>query len=192
MITIGPELAQYENSFLSKQEANAFYFSLLEGNRWTQEKISLFGKQVAVPRLVAWQGELGLNYRYSGTDHCGQGFDDNMERLKQMVEEKTKQRFNFVLLNLYRDGDDYMGFHSDREKSLGANPIIASLSFGATRRFVYKHKHNCTKVELELENGSLLLMHESRNSQWQHSLPKQRAIKVPRLNVSFRLVDDAQ
>lgn len=189
MKPIPHSLASYDKKFLSFDEADAYYQRMLRGSHWLQEALKLFGKHILVPRFVAWEGEPGLNYRYSGVDHFGIGFSPALSELKRRVESKIGQQFNFVLLNLYRDGDDYMGFHSDDEKSLGSRPQIGSLSFGATRRFVYKHREQAERIEIILEHGSLLHMHEPPGSGWQHSLPKQRRVKTPRLNVSFRCLE---
>lgn len=153
---------------------------------WQQRSITLFGKQVVQPRLVAWCGD--LPYRYSGATLPPRNWTASCRRLRQMLEVQTGVEFNHALGNLYRNGLDSMGFHSDNEPELGLNPTLASLSFGAPRRFVLKAKlgRDQPKLELELRHGGLLLMGGSLQRHYLHGVPKQRAVSDARINLTFR------
>ncbi len=167
---------------------SARYFSLLLSEiEWKHEPIMIFGKKVMQPRLTAWYGE--KNYRYSGTTLMPLPWNRFLLEIKNRVEKKCAHHFNSVLLNYYRDGDDHMGWHRDNEKELGENPFIASISFGAPRPFLVKHKKFPEhKVSIDLVDGSLLTMGGDMQSYWYHSLPKRRLIKEPRINLTFRSI----
>jgi alkylated DNA repair dioxygenase AlkB len=149
----------------------------------------MFGRDVAVPREVAFVADQGACYRYSGKDHYGDGWPDCLLPLKQEAEKQAGQTFNCVLLNWYKDGTDYMGWHSDDEKTLGPAPVVAMLSLGVTRSFLFRLKSN-HKVKhcMELENASWLIMHPSTQILWQHSLPVRKRIKEERISLTFRLL----
>lgn len=156
---------------------------------WNQEKIIMFGREVSVPRKVAFLGDHGLCYRYSGVDHYAQGWPDWLLSIKQEAECLSGQRFNCVLLNWYQDGDDYMGWHSDSEATLGPAPMVAMLSLGAQREFVFRLKGNHKiKHTVSLTNESWLVMCESTQVLWQHSLPKRKKVKEERISLTFRLL----
>ncbi len=154
---------------------------------WGQDTASIIGRRVALPRLTAWYGDRG--YRYSGIDNPPRPWLPLLLELKTIVEALAVAPFNSVLLNLYRDGRDSMGWHSDDERSLGREPIIASLSFGATRRFRLKHKTDPTlAVALELASGSCLIMAGTLQHHWRHALPKTAKPVGPRVNLTYRLI----
>ena len=154
---------------------------------WRQDEARIMGRTVALPRLTAWYGDAG--YRYSGIDNPPRPWLPLLLELKGVAETLAGARFNSVLLNLYRDGRDGMGWHSDDERSLGPEPVIASLSFGATRRFRLKHKTRTDHVlALDLPSGSCLVMAGSLQHHWRHALPKTARPVGPRVNLTFRLI----
>lgn len=157
---------------------------LIAETDWRAESITLWGKQHLQPRLTAWYGE--ARYRYSGMTLEPQPFTPLQLLLKREVERVSGRRFNSVLLNYYRDQNDSMGFHSDDEKELGPQPAIASLSFGAPRTFILKHKRLPQTLKLALGDGSLLLMAGATQANWRHGINKQRGACAPRVNLTFR------
>jgi alkylated DNA repair dioxygenase AlkB len=157
---------------------------LLAETDWRAEHITVWGKRHAQPRLTAWHGEKA--YRYSGMTLAPLPFTPLQLQLKRAVEQASGRRFNSVLLNYYRDERDSMGFHSDDEAELGPQPAIASLSFGAPRNFVLKHKRRPLTVKLALGGGSLLLMAGTLQQHWRHGINKQSRPCGPRLNLTFR------
>ncbi|MDC8757738.1 alpha-ketoglutarate-dependent dioxygenase AlkB family protein [Janthinobacterium fluminis] len=157
---------------------------LIAETDWRSEHIMLWGKRHAQPRLTAWHGE--ARYRYSGMTLEPQPFTPLQLLLKAAVERATGRRFNSVLLNYYRDERDSMGFHSDDESELGPQPAIASLSFGAPRTFILKHKRLPTTLRLSLRDSSLLLMAGMTQSNWRHGINKESRPCGPRVNLTFR------
>ena len=156
---------------------------------WQQEDILIFGERRRVPRLVAWHGDPGTTYMYSGTVHEPVPWTADLLWIRARVEALTGQRFNSVLLNLYRDGRDGMGWHADDEPELGRNPVIASVSLGATRRFCLRHRRRKDlKLDLLLPHGSLLCMGGATQHHWVHALPKTRRPVGERINLTLRLV----
>lgn len=162
---------------------------LCEEAVFSQHRVRLFGRELPAPRLSAWHGEPGCGYRYSGVRHEPLPLGPAMQELRARVEALCGQRFNSVLLNLYRNGEDSMGWHSDDEPELGRAPFIASVSLGAPRRFLLRsrtqppRRHECL-----LGDGSLLLMEPPLQSGWQHALPKAKRVTGPRLNLTWRLI----
>jgi alkylated DNA repair dioxygenase AlkB len=157
---------------------------LLAETDWRAEAITLWGKRMLQPRLTAWHGE--ARYSYSGMTLEPQPFTPLQLEIKQAVEQASGCRFNSVLLNYYRDGQDSMGFHSDDEKELGRNPAIASVSFGAPRTFILKHKRLPKTVKLALGDGSLLVMAGALQHNWRHGINKEKSARAPRVNLTFR------
>ncbi len=176
----------YIPDFLPTEVANRTFHSLLEGIEWKQDEAILYGKHITTKRSVAWYAEKGFSYRYSGTTKTALPWSSSLLELKTKVELVSKEKFNSCLLNLYHDGSEGMAWHSDDETSLRPNSTIASVSLGAERIFRYKHKKTGEQVELQLENGSLLLMKDVIQRFWLHSLPKAMKIKRPRINLTFR------
>jgi alkylated DNA repair dioxygenase AlkB len=167
--------------------AAAMLERLLPAIDWRQDEARIMGRTVALPRLTAWYGDAG--YRYSGIDNPPRPWLPLLLELKGIAERLAEARFNSVLLNLYRDGRDGMGWHSDDERPLGAEPVIASLSFGATRRFRLKHKTRPDLVlALDLPPGSCLIMAGTLQHHWRHALPKTARPVGPRVNLTFRLI----
>jgi alkylated DNA repair dioxygenase AlkB len=156
---------------------------------WRNDKIKMFGKVFEQPRKVAWYGDPQAAYTYSGIEMTPLPWTSTLETINSKVEGELKQAFNSVLINLYRDGNDHMSWHSDDEKELGAQPCIASLSFGEPRDFYVRSKRDHQqKIKLELTNGSLLIMKGEMQKYWQHSIPKRKRVTSPRLNLTYRLI----
>ena len=156
---------------------------------WQQEDIVIFGQTRRVPRLVAWHGDPGTAYTYSGTAHEPLPWTPELQRIRHRVEELTAHRFNSVLLNLYRDGRDGMGWHADDEPELGREPVIASVSFGATRRFKLRHRRSRSAANtLDLAHGDLLLMAGATQHHYVHAVPKTARPVGVRVNLTFRWV----
>jgi alkylated DNA repair dioxygenase AlkB len=181
------ELYFIEN-FIPRDEADLLHILLRRDLAWREEEITVFGRRVKVPRLVCWYGDAGAIYRYSGVEHAPLPWIETLLTLKSRVECFCGRQFNSVLGNLYRDGRDSMGWHADKEKELGPNPFIASLSFGAERLFKLRHNKTGEILEVVLTHGSLLLMGGSLQHKWRHSVPKTRETKAERVNLTFRTI----
>lgn len=187
-ISIDNGTLEYIPAFLSPQNALLLYNKLLEKTPWNQGMITIFGKKVATPRLEAFYAEDGLNYTYSGQQLKVYPFTTELEKLKNQLELLTGQKFNSVLINLYRNGEDSNGWHADNEKELGINPFIASISIGTNRRFDFQHIKSKEKKSIILENGSLLLMGGEIQHYWKHQIAKTKKVHTSRINLTFRLI----
>lgn len=174
--------------FLSAVESKELSEQILNGLVFEQNQIKMFGKSIAVPRLEAYFSLNGENYSYSGQQLKNQPFPKFLNDLRLTVEAKTGYTYNALLINLYRDGQDSNGWHADNEKSLGANPSIASLSLGAERPFELKHTSSGRKLKIQLAEGSLLHMHGALQHHWKHQLPKVRNLTKQRINLTFRKI----
>ena len=172
--------------FLSHNEANNLMAYLKNHVPWSQEKIKMFGRLIAQPRLQAWYGDKA--YTYSGLTMSATPLTKPMLEVKTRCESVAKQTFNSVFLNLYRNGQDSMGAHQDNEPELGKNPTIASLSLGATRRFSLKHMKTHQTHNIDLTHGSLLVMAGEMQHHWKHSLPKTKHVLDERINLTFRAI----
>lgn len=164
------------------------YFNKLQQLKWQQDNIVIYGKSVLIPRLQAWYGDNGVEYGYSNLKLTTHPWNTELLELKQLIEEKLKVKFNSVLANLYRDGNDTVGWHSDDEPELGQNPVIASLSLGGEREFHLKHLKTKETLKLNLKSGSLLVMAGETQHYWQHSVPRKKAKTPPRINLTFRRI----
>jgi len=176
----------YHGRILKPDEAINYCNILLENIAWKNDEAFIFGKHLITKRKAAWYGNAGYLYTYSGTTKQALAWTPELLALKQLVEEITGVTFNSCLLNLYHNGDEGMAWHSDDESSLGKNTTIASLSFGAERKFSLKHKTTKQTISTVLENGSLLVMKDATQTNWLHSLPKSKKISRPRINLTFR------
>lgn len=175
-------------SWMPESEADYCFQQLLTTMPWVSETYTLFGKAVPAPRLICWMGDADAAYQYSGIEHVPVPWLPLVAQLRERVERVANARFNSVLGNLYRDGNDSVGWHSDNEKELGQNPIIASLSLGESRVFKMRHKKNADGIDVELTAGSLLIMRGPFQHLWKHCLPKTKTPKNPRINLTFRYV----
>lgn len=187
--TARPDCTLTEFAFAPAQ-ADQLLARLLHEISWQQEWAQVFGRRVPLPRLVAWHGEPGAVYRYSGLIHTPLAWTPLLSLLKARAEDLAATGFNSVLLNLYRNGEDAIGWHSDDEPELGPRPVIASLSFGATRRFRFKSRPPLPPLACEytLTHGSCLVMRNDCQALWRHSIPRQRNIDTPRVNLTFRTI----
>ncbi|HTI11462.1 MAG TPA: alpha-ketoglutarate-dependent dioxygenase AlkB [Puia sp.] len=183
------ELTLYEG-FFPKNEADRLYTALLKETSWKQENITVYDKTHLTPRLTAWHGDAHTAYTFSGSKWEPYPWNGDLLFIKEKVEKETGKSFNSVLLNLYRNGKDSVGWHRDNEKEFGRNPAIASVSFGETRPFQIRHKFRkeVEKVEIPLTHGSLLLMAGPMQHFWEHQVPKTARPIHPRINLTFRLV----
>jgi len=182
------EVILHRNAFKS-EESNQLYFELYSTIDWKQEFAVLFNRSIALPRLTAWYGDSGKAYTYSNITMEPRPWNSVLIAVKERVEAISYTRFNSVLLNLYRNGQDSVGWHSDDEPELGKKPVIASVSFGTSRRFVFRHKHQKnSKLAMELTHGSLLIMRGPTQHFWQHQIPKTSRVVQPRINLTFRFI----
>ncbi|BAU65736.1 2OG-Fe(II) oxygenase [Stanieria sp. NIES-3757] len=184
------EVIIYQN-FFEETESNQFFKELLSNINWRQEKMKIFGKEVDLPRLTAWYGDEGKSYTYSGITMSPDPWILPVLSIKEKIKKVIETNFNSVLVNLYRNGKDYISWHTDDEPELGKNPTIASVSFGATRRFQLRHKSNkdLDTVEIPLTHGSLLIMRGSTQHFWKHQVPKTSKILTERINLTFRVIN---
>lgn len=179
----------YISDFFTKKESENFFETLLKNIEWQQDKIKLFGKTHDVPRLTALYGNANKHYTYSGITMQPKAWLPELLEIKKKIETVARVDFTTVLLNLYRNGQDSMGWHSDDEKELGLNPVIVSVSLGASRIFKLQHKNDKhLKQSIELTNGSLLLMQGQTQHYWKHAVPKTSKIVEPRINLTFRII----
>ncbi len=176
----------YHGKILNKKQIAFYLDTLLNAIEWKNDEAIIYGKHIITKRKVAWYGNADYSYTYSNTTKQALPWTKELLELKMFVEKITHTTFNSCLLNLYHDGNEGMAWHSDDEKALGKNSTIASLSFGAERKFSLKHKLSKQTVSLTLENGSLLVMKDTTQSNWRHCLPKSKKIIHPRINLTFR------
>jgi alkylated DNA repair dioxygenase AlkB len=178
----------YYGTIMSITTANQYLAALLENIAWKNDEANVFGKLIITKRKVAWYGDTNFNYTYSNTTKQALVWTKELLELKAMVEEKTGETYNSCLLNLYHNGNEGMAWHSDGEKDLKKNGAIASLSFGAERKFAFKHKETKETVSRILQNGSLLVMKDETQTYWLHRLPPTKLITRPRVNLTFRTI----
>lgn len=165
-------------------------FAYFQGQlAWQQANITIYGKQHKIPRLQAWYGDPNTAYKYSGLKMQPLAWDPVLKHLKTLCEKTLGVQFNSVLANMYRDGNDSMGMHADNEPELGAEPTIASVSLGQTRRFTFKHQHTKQSVKIDLQHASLLTMAGKTQLFWQHGMNKSRTQTGPRINFTFRYIN---
>ncbi|MGL6224028.1 MAG: alpha-ketoglutarate-dependent dioxygenase AlkB family protein [Steroidobacteraceae bacterium] len=174
---------------LTAAEADSLFASLRARIQWQAEDIMIFGQRRRVPRLVAWHGDPGTGYAYSGTMHEPQPWTPELRCLLDRVQALTGHPYNSVLLNLYRDGNDGMGWHADDEPELGHNPVIASVSLGATRRFKLRHRRQRdAAATIELRHGDVLLMAGTTQHTYVHAVPKTARAVGERINLTLRRI----
>ncbi len=178
----------YYGVVIPKIEANVFYNYLLNEILWKNDEAVIFGKRIQTKRKVAWYGEKPFEYSYSNTTKVALPFTKELLALKEIVEKKTLETYNSCLLNLYHDGSEGMAWHADGEKDLKENGAIASLSFGAERKFAFKHQVTKEGVNIILTHGSLLVMKDETQKFWWHRLPPTKKILRPRINLTFRTI----
>ena len=173
-------------SLLNRNDCIHYFNHFLNANFWKNDELIAFGKHIVTSRKIAWFGDANFEYNYSGTKKTALTWTPELLTLKKLVEEKTGETFNSCLLNLYHNGEEGLGWHTDNEKELGETPAIASLSFGSTRKFSLKHIKTKQKVDLFLETGDLLVMKGATQKHWLHGVPKSKKVMNARINLTFR------
>lgn len=176
----------YYGPILSLKDQQHYFQTLLETIEWRHDEAVIFGKKIIINRKVAWYADREYDYTYSNTTRRSLAWTKDLLELKSRVENKLNTQFNSCLLNLYHNGDEGVGWHSDDEKTLNREAEIASLTFGSERNFVFKHKKSGDKVSILLQAGSLLVMKGETQINWLHSIPKSKKIKTARVNLTFR------
>lgn len=178
--------AHYYGIIMSYKEASSYFDLLMENVSWKHDEAIILGKHIITKRMAAWYGDSEYLYTYSNATKQALKWTKELLELKRLVEHITLSRFNSCLLNLYHNGSEGLGWHSDDERSIEKNTPIASLSFGAERKFSFKHKRTKQTISLVLEHGSLLVMKDTTQMNWLHSLPKSNKINQARINLTFR------
>ena len=181
-------IVNYYGKILDYQSADFYCQKLLDEIAWENDQAVIFGKLIVTKRKVAWYGEKPFQYTYSNITKTALPWTDELLALKEKIEELSSETFNSCLLNLYHNGNEGMAWHSDGEKDLKKDGAIASLSFGAERKFAFKHKEDKTTVSLLLEHGSLLIMKGTTQTHWLHRLPPTKLVSKPRINLTFRTI----
>ncbi len=176
----------YYGKLFQQSEADHYFDVLMKTIEWKNDEAFIMGKHIVTKRKVAWYGDEAYSYTYSNKSKTALPWTKELLQLKKISEEQAGTTFNSCLLNLYHNGDEGMAYHSDDEKALAKDSAIASLSFGAERRFLFKHKTTKEKVTLFLENGSLLVMKDETQTKWLHRLPTSKKVYKPRINLTFR------
>ena len=175
-------------NYFNKEDSNRLFKALQENIQWKQDEITLYGKKMPVPRLSALYGDENLTYTYSGILMKPLPWTPELLEIKNKIEAEAKVVFTTVLLNLYRDGKDSVAWHCDDEAELGINPVIGSVSFGATRTFKFRHLKDKTVEKVELTHGSYVLMKGETQHKWEHEIPKTTKVLSPRINLTFRVI----
>ncbi|HAY3535298.1 alpha-ketoglutarate-dependent dioxygenase AlkB family protein [Elizabethkingia anophelis] len=178
----------YYGKIFSPEEADYYYQLLLSEIEWRNDEAIIFGKKILTKRKVAWYGDIPFEYTYSNATKTAFPWTENLLILKKIAEQTTGETYNSCLLNLYHSGDEGMAWHSDAEKDLKKHGAIGSMSFGAERKFAFKHKKTQEKMELILEHGSLLVMKDETQDFWLHRLPPTKKIFKERVNLTFRTI----
>ncbi len=178
----------YYGKIMPRTEANQYFETLLNDIDWKNDKAVIFGKLITTKRKVAWYGDVEFEYTYSNVTKKALPWTKELLQLKKMIEEKTNETFNSCLMNLYHSGEEGMAWHSDGEKDLKKNGAIASMSFGAERKFAFKSKSTKEVVSIHLEHGSLLIMAGTCQTHWLHRLPPTKTVHSPRINLTFRTI----
>lgn len=176
----------YYGKMLDEAKARAHFEKLMSGIAWKNDQALIYGKLITTKRKVAWYADKPFLYTYSGTTRKALPWTEELLELKSLVEARSGLFFNSCLLNLYHTGAEGMAWHSDDEKELVKHAGIASLSFGAERKFMFRHKVSKTRVDIMLENGSLLVMKDETQEHWLHRLPPTTKVREPRISLTFR------
>jgi alkylated DNA repair dioxygenase AlkB len=181
-------IVEYHGKIMSTQKALNYYQILMNSVEWKNDEAVIFGKHIITKRKVAWYGDEGFSYTYSNITKQALPWTAELLELKKLSEQLSKTTYNSCLLNLYHNGNEGMAWHSDDEKTLGPHAAIASLSFGAERKFSFKHKRTKETISIVLEQGSLLVMKGATQINWLHRLPLTTKVKTPRINLTFRTI----
>lgn len=181
-------IVNYLGVVFSQQEIQHYFNELMHNIAWQNDEAYIYGKHYITKRKVAWYGDAPFSYAYSNVTKSALPWNEVLQSIKKQTEDITSETYNSCLLNLYHSGDEGMAWHSDDEKTLKKNGAIASLTFGAERKFSFKHKKTEEVVSLQLENGSLLMMKDVVQTFWLHRLPPTKKVKTPRINLTFRTI----
>jgi len=181
-------IVNYYGSVMAPGNADEYFDRLLNTIDWKNDEAVIFGKHIFTKRKVAWYGDTNFEYTYSKITKRALVWTPELIALKDIAEQKTGEKFNSCLLNLYHTGDEGMAWHSDAEKDLKRDGAIGSMSFGAVRKFAFKHKVTKETISLLLENGSLLVMKGTTQTNWLHRLPPTKSISKARINLTFRTI----
>ena len=189
-IDLGDVQVHLHTSAFEPSDASAMLHNLAEDIPWRQDSLWIAGREIPVPRLQCWMGDVGSLYGYSGMRLEPEPWHPQVQAIRSRVQELSGIQFNSVLLNLYRNGEDSVSWHADDEPELGRDPVIASVSLGAVRRFQLKHRHDRSreKLQIDLPHGSILIMGKGMQNKWLHQVPKQKTINEPRINLTFRQI----
>lgn len=179
----------YHGEIMTQTESDFYFNALLTEVDWRCDQAAIFGKHIETKRKVAWYADHPFSYTYSNITKCALPWTQNLKFLKAIVEQKTGETYNSCLLNLYHNGSEGMAWHSDSEKDLKKQGAIASLSFGAIRKFAFKHKQTKDVISLDLKAGSLLVMKGETQQCWLHRLPPTKKVQDARINLTFRTID---
>lgn len=179
----------YYGVILDRELADHYFTTLMHTIEWQHDKAIIMGKEITTKRKVAWYADKPYEYGYSNVTKIANPWIKPLLELKKIVEDRCNEQFNSCLLNLYHSGEEGMAWHSDAEKALKKNGAIGSLSLGAERKFMFKHKQTKEKIEKILEHGSLLVMKDQTQSRWLHRLPPTKKIQTARINLTFRMID---
>ncbi|TXH60353.1 MAG: alpha-ketoglutarate-dependent dioxygenase AlkB [Bacteroidia bacterium] len=178
----------YYGKICTRSEADQYYETLMHTIAWANDEAHIFGKKIITKRKVAWYGSLPFGYTYSGVTKIALPWTSALLNLKEKVEHLSQETYNSCLLNLYHNGTEGMAWHSDAEKDLKPNGAIASVSFGAERKFAFKNKEDKTVIPILLEHGSMLVMKGTTQQHWLHRLPPTTKIHSARINLTFRTI----
>ena len=179
-------IALYYDKIIADEQVKQLYDALFNNIHWENERVIMFGKEIITKRKVAFFSDPSISYRYASKTKIGLPWTSTLITIKNRIESITKESYNACLLNLYHNGEESMGWHSDNEKEIITNSSIASLSLGANRKFSFKHKLSKETVSIELEDGSLLEMKGSVQAHWWHALLKSKKVTDARINLTFR------
>ncbi len=188
----GDGVVNYFGIILPKPQADHYFERLMSAIEWKNDEVIVLGKHIVTQRKIAWYADREYTYTYSNTTRRALVWTSELLELKALVEDKLNEKFNSCLLNLYHSGEEGVSWHSDGEKYLKREGAIASLSFGAARRFCFKDKRTKEKAEQVLDHGSLLVMKGQTQLNWLHSLPKSKKIHTPRINLTFRIIEELE
>lgn len=180
----------YYGTLFSLKESDEYFDSLMKNIEWKNDKVIMFGKHIITKRKTAWYADKPYKYTYSNTTKHALPWIDELLELKNIIEKHSKEAFNSCLLNLYHNGSEGMAWHSDGEEELKPHSAIGSLSFGAERKFAFKHKKNKEKTSLILQHGGFLVMKDKTQENWLHSLPTTKKTNLARINLTFRTILD--
>lgn len=178
----------YIPNFYKKEIADKYLHRLISDIKWKQESMKMYGKEIPFPRLTSWYGDNDKPYSFSGIKLQPNPWSPGLLKIKSDIEPKAEVSFNSVLLNRYRNGSDSISWHTDAEKELGTNPVIASVNFGAERKFQLKHKETNERIDILLKHGSLLIMQGELQHFWKHQIPKSKKVNQERVNLTFRVI----